>query len=150
MPATIKSRSTLLSSPLCPPRRTCTLAARPPPPLAPDPTPAAAEIFRVPPPFRGRTASSGPLTPLRAALQPSKHGRGPLEITGLKVFSKKTSKSEIAIFRLLEGKASARLAALVLSQHGRRLPSLPILPRPPPKFSESRRRSVDDPHTRDP
>ena len=39
---------------------------------------------------------------------------------------------------------SARLAALVLSQHGRRLPSLPILPRPPPKFSESRRRSVDD------
>ena len=32
------------------------------------------------------------------------------------------------------------------SQRGRRLPPLPILPRPPPppKFSESRRRSVDD------
>ena len=34
-------------------------------------------------------------------------------------------------------------AALQPSRHGRRLPWLPIRPRPPPKFSESRRRSVD-------
>ena len=38
-------------------------------------------------------------------------------------------------------------APLQPSQHSRRLPPLPILPRPPPpppKFSESRRRPVDD------
>ena len=52
VPAAKKFPSTLLSSPLWPPRRTWTLAARPPPAPAPDPTPAAAEIFRVPPPFR--------------------------------------------------------------------------------------------------
>ena len=81
----------------------------PAPAPAPDPTrPDPTEIFRVPPPFRGRSASSGPLAPLRAALR--------------------------------------------RSQHGRRLPPLPILPRPPPppKFSESRRRSADDRPARDP
>ena len=39
-------------------------------------TPAGAKIFRVPPPFRGRTASLGPLASVRAALRPSQHGRG--------------------------------------------------------------------------
>ena len=54
--------------PLWPPRRTWSLAARPPPAPAPDPTPSsAAEIFRVPPPFRRRSALSGPLAPLGEA-----------------------------------------------------------------------------------
>ena len=43
----------------------------------------------------GRSASSEPRTPFRVALQPSQHGRSRIEITGLKVFSTKTSKSKI-------------------------------------------------------
>ena len=92
------------SVPRCDPRSTAAAC-----PCSPPYPPAAAEIFRVPPPFRRRSACSGPLAPLRAALR--------------------------------------------RSQHGRRLPPLPILPRPPPpppKFSESRRRSVDDRPARDP
>ena len=60
----------VLGTPDTPPCGAATLAARQRPAPAPDPTPTAAEIFRVPTPFR--------------------------EITGLKVFSKKTSKSERA------------------------------------------------------
>ena len=75
-PAAVPQTIGLLGTPGTPPCGAATLAARPPPVPAPHPIPAAAaEIFRVPPPFRRRSAGSGPLPPLCAGMRPSQHGR---------------------------------------------------------------------------
>ena len=104
---------------------------------------------------RERHITSGPLAPLRpiatlAAQPPPAPAPDPTAAAA----------AAAEIFRVpppfrrrsaCSGPLAPLRAALRRSQHGRRLPPLPILPRPPPpKYSESRRCSVDDRRPRDP
>ena len=128
-------------------------------PLLPILPPAAAEIFRVPPPFRRRSAPLGALAPLGGAPR-----RGQCPLMTVSVDSPKNRLSpdggKFPDLDFSEAAGACHHSRCCLrgtaqtvsfdppenrlrpSQHGRRLP--------PPKFSESRRRSVDDRLPREP